>query len=201
MSKTVNWIGKRFRWLVVLSRGRRAHWLCRCDCGVEREFHHSNLKSGHTKSCGCRTIELKTAIWLRHGHNRKRGPTPTYRSWASMRQRCETKTAKSYADYGGAGIRVCERWKTFDNFLADMGKRPPGTSIDRYPNNAGNYEPGNCRWATSKQQTRNRRNTRTLTVRGETLCVTDWAIKAGMSRSVLARRLKSGWPPERAVQP
>jgi hypothetical protein len=94
-----------------------------------------------------------------HGHARKGKQTGTYLSWKEMKKRCANPNQKYWKNYGGRGIRVCDRWlNSFENFLADMGERPEGTSIDRYPNNDGNYEPGNCRWATRKQQRANRRD-------------------------------------------
>lgn len=116
-----------------------------------------------------------------------------------MKHRCSNPTNHRYSDYGGRGIRVCERWEKFENFLADMGPRPNKTlSLDRIDNN-GNYEPGNCRWATMKQQRENARGITLLTIGSETLCVKDWAQRLGINRSSLVYRLKNGWKPELAV--
>lgn len=159
--------GQRFGRLVVLRRDgyrcKQATWHCRCDCGAETSTQGSHLRSGHTLSCGCLGREhavaaSRSSSWKHgHGHGMR---SPTYRSWISMKTRCTNPSVPHYHYYGGRGIRVCERWEKFENFLADMGLRPAGTSLDRYPNNSGNYEPGNCRWATPKEQAKNRRPSR-----------------------------------------
>lgn len=114
-----------------------------------------------------------------------------------MRERCESPKARYYHRYGGRGISVCERWLKFENFLADMGERPPRMSLDRFPNNDGNYEPGNCRWATNLQQHRNKSSNRLISHEGETLTVTEWAERFGIQRAALYERLKRGYiPPE-----
>ncbi len=112
-----------------------------------------------------------------------------------MIKRCGNPNTKQYADYGGRGITVCERWKTsFENFLADMGVKPsPTHSIDRFPNNDGNYEPGNCRWATRAEQCLNRRNNRLISHNNETLPLTVWSDRMGIKREVIADRLNRGW--------
>ena len=131
-------------------KGRSIHWLCRCDCGTLLVVAGNSLRTGNTKRC----------IRHRSRHGYKLRNTPEHNSWNMMLQRCTNPKARGYKDYGGRGIKVCARWKKFDNFLADMGRRPKGTSLDRFPNPNGNYEKRNCRWATRKQQQNNRRKSR-----------------------------------------
>lgn len=135
-----------------------------------------------------------------HGHTVGGIKSPTYSSWRAMKRRCGNVNSAEYPDYGGRGIKVCARWlNSFENFLTDMGKRPSGTSIDRYPNNNGNYEPGNCRWATPTQQTRNRRNTTmpSVTFEGITKCARDWEKDLGLPAGLISRRLARSEPVNR----
>lgn len=120
--------------------------------------------------------------------------SPTHSIWMDMIKRC-----KEHPRYAGRGIKVCKRWMKFENFLADMGKRPPRLSLDRYPNNDGNYEPGNCRWATAKQQANNTRGNRHLTVGERTQTIAQWADETGVPAPVIQNRLVAGWPDDMAI--
>lgn len=144
------------QWPVGITRRANKYWLCLCDCGNLCVARIYDLGNG-VSSCGCWRAELERIGHPRHGHARGRRRSREYASWYAMRSRCGNPNTFRYELYGGRGIRVCDRWNhSFENFLADMGLRPPGTSIDRYPNPDGDYEPGNCRWATAKQQRHNR---------------------------------------------
>ncbi|MFE0766129.1 hypothetical protein [Streptomyces smyrnaeus] len=126
------------------------HVQCVCDCGTPRTVLFGEW--GKTKSCGCLRREVTAARSTTHGHSR----TSIYGTWADMVARCTRPTHQRWADYGGRGITVCERWRDFANFLADMGERPAGMELDRIDNDRG-YEPGNCRWADGSTQAKNRR--------------------------------------------
>ena len=157
--------GQSFGRLVVMGEAEnvngRSAWRCRCSCGKEITTKTKYLRNGETRSCGCLVSDtsrhLALNVWpknprLKHGLAK----TPEHNSWNAMIERCGRRSHESFKDYGGRGIVVCARWLMFENFLSDMGHRPPGTSIDRIDND-GNYEPGNCRWATPKQQASNKR--------------------------------------------
>jgi hypothetical protein len=162
MNARIEMMGLQFGRLTVIAsvtstaKGQ-ARWLCRCECGSEAVIVGAKLRNGHTKSCGCLHDEKaplnakKTAL----GEALK---TPEWKSWTAMKQRCSWSGHKHYALYGGRGIKVCKRWlDSYETFLADMGRRPSMKhSIDRFPDKEGNYEPGNCRWATQSEQNRNR---------------------------------------------
>ena len=188
-------VGQRFgRWVVlapVEDKWRMARFLCRCDCGTESVVIGHGLRAGKSKSCGCyRRAVVGQRVW-KHG----KSLTPAYRSWSGMKRRCQLKTMRFY---GQRGITMCERWESFENFLADMGERPEGMTLDRIDPN-GNYEPGNCRWATRSEQAINRRSTRLIELDGTKKCLTQWARDLGLSPSTIQTRLDSGWPLREAL--
>lgn len=126
--------------------------------------------------------------------------TPIYQLWFDMLRRCNDATRSDFHLYGGRGIKVCERWKSFVNFFADMGDKPDGASLDRFPDNNGNYEPGNCRWASAEEQARNTRANRQITYDGRTQPLAAWAEEMCVGSAVIAARLDVlGWSVERAL--
>lgn len=157
-----NLAGQAFGRLVVLGEvfgHKKAHrrWLCRCECGVTTEVSHPHLKGGKITSCGCFRSEATAAAMTVHGQARRGARTRAYKIWSGMVARCTIPSATGFDKYGGAGIKVCARWMDFENFFADMGSPSAGYSIDRFPDQGGNYDPTNCRWATTLEQNNNRR--------------------------------------------
>lgn len=192
---------KRFgKWLVLdrgANVGREPHWRCVCDCGTERLVAGNNLRNGVSASCGCALDRSK--ISRTHGHTVGRRISPTYHSWAGMKARCSDPAHSHYPSYGARGISVCPRWESFEQFLADMGEKPDGCSIDRRDVN-GNYEPANCRWATRKEQANNTRNNRMIAALGRTQTLQQWADEIGISHGALIFRLdKAKWDVQRAL--
>lgn len=162
---------------------------CICDCGKTASVGGNDLRSGNTKSCGCFGRGPRT-----HGMT----GTPTWRTWSSMFTRCESPSFRSWMRYGGRGITVCDRWHSFVNFLADMGERPDGTSLDRI-NNDGNYEPGNCRWATILTQANNNSRSHRLTFSGRSGTIAEFAREFGLPKETLYGRLMRGWSVDEAL--
>lgn len=190
-------IGKRFnRWLVLkesksikTKTGTTIFWLCKCDCDKERSVRASDLVNGKSKSCGCLRIEELIKRTATHG----KIYTPEYYIWSGMKDRCINPNNKGYKNYGGRGIKVCDRWfNSFENFISDMGNKPtPYHSLDRHPDNNGNYEPSNCRWATDEEQSRGKRNNRIIECKGLTMILMDWAKYLRISQSTLGYHLKT----------
>lgn len=193
-----NFVGETIGEFRVESYAMGGIWRCLCSCGNERLISSTDLAKRRWKSCGCRRAEHVSKSKRRHAHSLANGATPTYRSWASMLSRCRDQKNARYYRYGGRGITVCDRWHSFDNFLADMGERPEGMTLDRREND-GNYEPENCRWATAIEQGRSSYQARMVTAFGQTLMLAEWSRRTGIKRETIARRLNAGWPPERAL--
>jgi hypothetical protein len=203
----VNLTGQTFgKWTVEgadeASLGRKLRWICRCECGATSRVSGWALRHGESTQCfGCanRTRGSKGSKNGNFSHGLSE--TPTHLVWLGIRKRCYTPTFEHYRYYGGRGIRMCDRWlgeRGFENFLADMGERPPGMEIDRI-NNDGNYEPGNCRWATRAEQLRNRSDTRWVVFHGERMPLQDVADSTGVKQQTLWNRLARGIDIDTAV--
>lgn len=187
-----NLVGQRFGRLTVIERAEnlksgKVRWKCRCECGVEKIVSSQDLKRGHVQSCGC----LKKEILTKHGMT----GTVIYGTWHAIRDRCNNPNLSSYENYGGRGIKVCERWLDFQNFYDDISKLEhfgeEGYTLDRIDNN-GNYEPGNVRWANSKTQARNTRRNIIVEYEGEKMCLMDVAERSGIQYNVLWKRFHCG---------
>lgn len=195
--------GQRFGRLVVIGRAdpprdlrRRARWRCICDCGREVEVYGFNLSNGNTASCGCLQVERSTAASTTHGQSGSR----LYVTWRDMLQRCENPHNPRYSNYGERGIAVCEEWHIFTNFMqwAERTGYQDDLTIDRIDVNEG-YNPVNCRWATVREQNRNKRNNVLITYCGITRCLADWAITLGIHPVTLWERIfRYHWDIERA---
>jgi len=191
-----NLVGRKFGKLTVEAyagkNGIRHYWLCRCECGGCIKSSGNNLRGGGAFHCGC----VKVRKPYKHGEC----SSLEYHSWSSMIERCCNEKHPQYSYYGGRGITICRRWReSFASFLSDMGKRPsPKHSIDRIDNN-GNYCPENCRWATSKQQSRNRRSNILLSHNGIIATAAEWEEIMGINQNLICRRIKAGWPADKAL--
>ena len=182
-------IGDRYGRLVILKDlgmfGKYRRVECMCECGVVKSYRLGKLREGITRSCGCYRRELARANGTpTHGM----WGTREYNSWHTMHQRCSCSKTPKFHIYGGKGISVCERWRTFEAFYADMGPRPPGHSLDRIDSN-GNYEPSNCRWATYREQANNTKRNRFYTYQGTTLTEAQWSRKLGIPDTTLRWRV------------
>lgn len=193
--------GRTFRRLLVVEligrtrKGRAYVWKCLCSCGDYTTARSGDLTSGDTKSCGC--LKSETAGSINRTHSL--GHTLIYQTWWRMLNRCRNPLSQDWKHYGCRGISVCERWQTFEHFLADMGEKPtPKHSIERIDNN-GNYEPSNCRWATPHQQQMNKRNNVRVTFKGETMCASELARRLGLKTYTVLSRLRRGYSLEDAL--
>lgn len=195
--------GSKFgRWTVLgfysTNARRERLWDCVCSCGNRRSVTTSKLICGDSKSCGCIATDRIIKASIKHGHARRGAKAPEYLVWVCMRQRCENTNAVGYEVYGGRGIKVCDRWQSYEMFISDMGPRPfPKADIDRI-NNDGDYSPDNCRWTTRQINSRNRRSTKYLEFNDEVLCMSEWAARIGINVSTMIYRLRK-WPVERAL--
>lgn len=184
--------GERFGRLTVLRRdecssgakGGRVRWICACGCGAQVSVTGHGLQRGDTRSCGCLRREQIGGRSRTHGSSK----SATYNSWRAMKERCLSPTNEKFADYGGRGIKVCERWLSFENFAADMGDRPQRKTLDRIDPN-GDYEPSNCRWASAKTQAENRRGIGHMW-QGAHRTVADIARLTGLPRTSLQKRIR-----------
>jgi len=195
--KLINIVGLKFGRLKVVRFVRKdkiAAWECLCDCGQTKIVRGSDLRREFIQSCGCLHREKTAAINFTHG----KSGTRSYFEWQQMLRRCSYKNHPRYSDYGGRGIKVCSRWKSFENFLYDMGEKPRGLSLDR-KNNDGDYSPKNCRWATKKEQARNSRANRMVTIAGVTRCFVEWCEHYGINYGIAHSRVLIGWPDKLAL--
>lgn len=202
MGQLVDITGQKFGRMTVLSKARsvdgNARWECRCDCGTIKAVYGQDLRRGKVVSCGCHKAEMASKRGTHHMSTH-----PAYGSWKSMIARCERPNTTGYAQYGGRGIKVCERWHDFDSFWLDMSKGwRPGLSLDRHPNQDGKYEPSNVRWATKRQQADNRSTNRIIDTPAGRMNVGQAAEHFGIGRNTITARLRYGWTdPHDLVKP
>jgi hypothetical protein len=200
MGKFVDLTGMTFGRLRVLGRtannaNGKISWDCICECGNKKIGSSQYLKNGMTDSCGCRVTEWRKASMTTHGQKH----SITYRSWSAMKTRCTNPNIPGFKDYGGRGIKFCDRWSSFENFLADMGARPSKAySLDRKDVD-GDYEPDNCRWATRLVQNNNTRANVLLEHDGQRLTLADWSRVTGIDMKTLSNRVKKGWSAEETL--
>jgi hypothetical protein len=196
VTKPLDLIGKKFGRLTVLERKEnnihnQTRWLCQCDCGNRLVVSGYCLTTNNTKSCGCLQKDIASNTNTKHGHCKGGSLSKTYVIWAGIKDRCYCSGCKSYEHYGGRGIKMCDRWFDFNNFIEDMGEAPVGMSIDRINVN-GNYEPNNCKWATSEEQHNNIRSNVFIKYNGEIKTLTQWAKMSGVSVGTFKGRYYRG---------
>lgn len=216
MSKAYDLTRQRFGKLTVIQKATtkksgQLRWECICDCGNKIETESWSLRKGLTKSCGCFALEHRRQPRLyqrTHGEGSNGKETTEYKTWAAMLSRCNNPNHKAFAYYGGRGITVCASWHSYENFLADMGRKPdPTYSLDRIDNSLG-YEPKNCRWADAKTQMNNRRPAhldKATSVHqlfehaGKTCKVVEWLKLTQISQNTYRQRIREGMTPEQAI--
>ncbi len=187
--------GRVFGRLSVVSEAERSesglrHWICVCQCGNKATISHRSLKSGNSRSCGCLRKETTSGRLTTHGQSCRGEKTRIYKIWSGMIARCSIESATGYQNYGGRGIRVCDRWNDFQRFYEDMGEPPsPKHSIDRVDVN-GDYSKENCRWSTVECQASNKRNNRYIEHGGKRMTVTAWAKSLGIALATLLEALE-----------
>ena len=199
--KITDMIGRKFgRWLVIGESSERnssgdVRYLCKCDCGNEKTVSGTSLRQGKTTSCGCYNREIITKGY-------RFSEEKLYSVWSAMRQRCGNPHDKAYKNYGGRGIRVCNEWSNYQVFRewALNNGYKHGLWLDRIDNNS-DYSPNNCRWATTKEQARNKRISVMLTIGGTTKNIADWADCSGVGVATIRRRIELGWDNERLLDP
>lgn len=191
-------IGKTYGRLTVVAddtNTARRMVVATCACGSGGKLYRlSHLVSGCSTSCGCVRRETTRQKATSHGLSN----TQTYRAWSSLIQRCTNPAVHNYANYGGRGITVCDRWSTFENFVADMGEKPAGKSIDRIDGD-GPYSPENCRWSTASEQAVNRKTTKWVVLDGKRMPITYASRALGYGELAVTKRIARGWPIERAL--
>ncbi len=205
MPKFEDITGQKFGRLTALrrlgSKSNQSRWECECECGTIKDYALYQIKSGKTQSCGCLQKELTIQRSTIHGHSTREDMTDTYVIWCGIKARCFNENEPAYKNYGGRGITMCDRWnESYENFLADVGERPSKKhSIDRIDNEKG-YEPGNCRWATRAEQSRNNRRNVWYEHQGEKMVLNDWAKEYNIPQKTLWYRLRhAGWTIEKAL--
>jgi hypothetical protein len=193
-------IGDKFGRLTILEKTiikKRISFLCKCECGNTKIVNRNSLLKNLTKSCGC--LQKERVLLANIIHNLSK--TVEYKTWSRLKTRCYNKNNEKYKNYGGRGIKVCQRWlNSFENFLEDMGKRPEGRySIDRIDVN-GNYEPDNCRWATDLEQMNNTTTNKLITYKEKTQTLSQWARELNIDADIISQRLiRDKWSVEKAL--
>jgi len=209
MGKIKDLTGQRFGRLTVIkingrTKDKSVTWLCRCDCGNETIVVGQNLSNGNTKSCGCYHKEVLLNASKTHGMTH----TKIYNIWADMKTRCTNKKEKNYKNYGGRGVKICDKWLSFNGFYDDMGKsfeqhnkKFPGknTSLDRIDFN-GNYEPSNCKWSTILEQANNKTTNVLVTIDGIKDTITNHCRRYNISDRTVFSRIYTGWDIEKALK-